>query len=133
MEKHEVLFSGKVFTLYSQVGFVDVESKDTYPQWKTGEEIVVFGLHGVAVATAGDRLIDVLVCKGKIEIQYTLCVSGEILVGNQGVLVGNIPAASVTHLPLASGKYSVVVYTDRLATEAEHVFFCVNKINSQST
>lgn len=130
MEEQDVLFNGKVFTLYSQVGLVDVEIKDAYPQWKTGEEAVVFGLHGVAVATASDTQVDVLVCQGEIEIPYKLCISGEILIGNQGIIVGNVPAASTTYLSLPSGKYSVVIYTDGIGSDTKQVIFCVNRIGS---
>lgn len=129
MNENILLFSGKVLSLYSQVALFDAEDKEAYPQWKTGDEIVVFGLHGVAVVTAGDKQVDVRVFKGMVEPQHSLCVSGEIEIGEQGVLVGNVPAASVTHLSLSSGKYSVVVYTDKVGPETEQVVFCIDRLN----
>jgi hypothetical protein len=126
----DILFSGKVFSLYSQVALFDAEIKDSYPQWKAGDELVVFGSHGVAVVTAGDQQVDVLVCKGKIDSRHALCISGEIFVGNQGVLVGNVPASAVTNIPIVSGKYSVVVYTDGIGPQTKHVYFLVNRLSS---
>jgi hypothetical protein len=130
MGENEILYSGKTFSLYSQIGLCDFEAKDSYPQWKTGDELVVFGLHGVAVATASDEQIEVIVCKGKVETQYSLCVSGEILLGKKGILVGNIAAATVANLLLPRGRYSVVIYTDRIGSETKQVHFCVNLLGS---
>lgn len=129
MNGNEILFSDKVFALYSQVALFDAENRNSYPQWKAGHEIIVFSLQGVAVVTASDEQVDVIVCKGKVIPKYALCVSGEILVGEQGILVGNIPAATVTQIPLESGRYSVVVFTDGFGTETRQVYFFLDRLD----
>lgn len=131
-EENEIVFEGKVFALYSQIALFDAEKKDAYPQWKAGKEIIVFGLSGVVVVTAGDKLIDVVVCKGKVvPQQYALCISGEIIVGNQGIIIGNVPAANVTQIPMQSGRYSVVIFTDGIGSNTNKVFFYVDYLNKK--
>lgn len=129
MDGNEILFSDRIFTLYSQVALFDAEDRNSYPQWKAGHEIIVFGFRGVAVVTASDKQVDVIVCKGKEIPKYALCVSGEILVGEQGILVGNIPAATITQIPLESGRYSVAVFTDGIGIETHQVYFFLARLD----
>jgi hypothetical protein len=128
MEDYEVLYEGKVFVLYSQVALFDAETQGAYPQWRAGKEIIVFGSRGVAVVAANDKYVNVVVCKGMGSPKYELCVSGEIQVGNQGLTVGNVPASDLNRIPLESGRYSVVIYTDGIGIEANKVFFFIERI-----
>ncbi len=131
MEDNEVLFNGKIYTQYFQVALFDAEVKDSYPQWKTGEETVVFGSRGVAVATANDTDVNVVVKRGKANPDYKLCVSGEILVGSKGIIVGNEVASSISLIPLQSGDYSIVIYTNGLGPDTNQVYFCINRLSKE--
>ncbi len=128
MEDSEILFSGKIYTQYFQVALFDAEMKNAYPQWKTGKEIIVFGSRGVAVATANDTEVNVVVTRGKANPDYKLCVSGEILVGKKGIIVGNVAASSINLILLQSGEYSVVVYTNGLGPDTDQVYFYINRL-----
>ena len=125
-----ILFHGKINSSYFQVALLDNENKEAYPQWKTGDETIVFGSHGVVVVTANDQLIDVTVKTNKNDLEYALCVSGEIMVGNKGILVGNITSANTTIIKTQPGKYSVTVYTDKYGPETRQVVFCVNRLGN---
>jgi hypothetical protein len=119
----------QVFALYAQIALFDAEDQDSYPQWETGTEEVIFGPKGVAVATAGDTYVDVVVYKGQGSPGGRLCGSGEILVGKRGLLVGNVPAADITPLEWSSGKTSISVYVDDLA-QATQVMFLLDNLGS---
>ncbi len=116
------IFEGEFFTLYSQVALFDAEDHDSYPQWETGEENSVFGPKGVVVATQGDIKVDVAVYNGLGNPGGSLCSSGEILVGEKGLIVGNEVAADTVKLNWPSGKTTVTVYVDKLF-QAKHVSF----------
>ena len=131
MKKDEILFDGKVNASYYQVALKDIENKDGYPQWKTGDEIIVFGSYGVVVVTANDQEIDIIVTSSKVDLEYSLCVSGEIIVGQKGILVGNITSADTTCIEVRPGKYSVTVYTDKFGPETTRVVFCINRLEEK--
>jgi hypothetical protein len=100
-------------------------AKDSYPQWKNGEELFVFGPRGVVVATATDQLIEVSVCKGIRSVEHVLCASGEILIGDKGLIVGNV--ASENSIPGIgdSGHYAVLIYTNGISDSVTKVNFFV--------
>jgi hypothetical protein len=132
MENYEILYSGQVFTAYAQIALFDNEHKNSYPQWIVGNEAIVFGQRGVAVATAVDKSIDVKVFKGTIiPDQYLLCVLGEIIIGNKGIMVGNVPAANVTKIPLIGGRYSVMIFTDGIGENVCKVIFVINQLSEE--
>jgi hypothetical protein len=132
MNEYETLSSLKILALYSQVSLFDAKTKDAYPQWKTGEEAVAFGRHGAVVSVANDQEVQVFVCKGKGTPESKLCVSGEIEVLSDNIAVGNVPAAQVAYLPIQSGRYSVIIYTDGIGIEAKKVYFFLEYITGLS-
>ena len=75
------LFNGKIFSLYSQVALIDNEVLNSYPEWQTGEESVVYGPYGIAVATKGDFLINVIVSTEIVIGCHQHLVDVEIIVG----------------------------------------------------
>ena len=129
-DENSILFHGKINSSYFQTALLDNDNKEAYPQWKTGDETIVFGSRGVAVVTANDQLIDVTVKTNKNDYEYALCVSGEIMIGNKGILVGNITSADTTIIEVQPGKYSVTVYTDKNGPETKQVVFCVNRLGN---
>lgn len=123
MEATRILFRGLIFTLHSQVILLDNEADHGFPEMRTGAESVAFGEQGVVVATKEDFETEVIVCQGKDEPEHELCVSGQIKVGSQGLLIGNIEAATITNIPWSSGKTLVTVYTNGIFTNATKVIF----------
>jgi hypothetical protein len=124
----DVLYSGKVYALHAQVALFDAEDADSYPQWKTGTEDAVLGPKGVAVATASDTEIEVTVYKGKRASDEILCISGEIQVGDQGLVVGNIVSGDFAQLAWPPGQTSVDVYTNGRGEEVTRVVFVVESL-----
>jgi hypothetical protein len=61
----DTLYTGSVYALYAQVALFDAEGGDSYPEWETGTEDAVFGPRGIAVATAGDTEIEIVVRNDK--------------------------------------------------------------------
>ncbi len=125
------ILEGKFFALYSQIALIDAEDPDAYPEWKTGEENAVLGPKGVVIATQGDIKVDVIVYRGLGNPGGTLCSSGKILVGGQGLIVGNEVAADTARLEWPSGKTAIMVYVDKLL-QANHVSFCLEYSRSES-
>ena len=126
------LFRGVAFSLYSQVALIDAEDKDSYPQWKTGEEPVVFGPKGVAVPVMGDEQIEMVVCTDSVKGGFLEWASGEIEVGAQGLLVGNIPAATVFSVPWPAGLLAVTVYVNAPNREATKVIFMLQELSRRA-
>lgn len=123
MENTKVLFIGSIFSLRSQVILLDNEANYGFPKMRTGAESVVFGEQGVVVATKEDYETQVIVCQGEDEPEHELCVTGQIRVGNQGLLVGNIEAATITNIPWVRGRTLVTIYTNGIYTNATKVIF----------
>ena len=126
MSEFEIVFEDNIYGLYSQVALFDASTKDSYPQWKTGDENIIFGQRGVVVATATDQPIAVSVCKGKGNLAHILCISGEIFLGDQGFIVGNIASENKINGTWHSGLYSVTVYTNGVGTNVTKVVFFVD-------
>lgn len=125
MSNFEVLFEVKVYSLHSQVGLFDADAKDAYPQWKTGNENIVFGPRGAVVATATDQSIEVFVCQGKGSPEHVLCVSGEILLGDHGFIIGNVASEHVIQGIGQSGRNAIVIYTNGIGTTVTKIHFFV--------
>ena len=123
MEENKVLFRGNIYTLHSQVILLDNEADRGFPKMRTGSESVAFGDQGVVVATVEDLNTEVIVCQGKNEPEHKLCVTGQIWVGNQGLLVGNIEASTTTNISWPKGRTLVTVYTNGIFTNATKVIF----------
>lgn len=119
----KILFKGPIFTLRSQVVLLDNEADDGFPQMRNGSESVAFGWQGVVVATKEDFETEIIVCQGMDEPEYALCITGQIRVGNKGLIVGNIEAATTTNIPWPSGRTLVTVYTNGIFTNATRVIF----------
>ena len=118
------LFRNRLAVSYHQVALFDAQTRGAYPQWKTGHETVVVGTHGVAVAVAPD--VEVVVQKGTdAPPGFDLCVSAEITVEAEGVIVGNVPSAVTSNLNWPKGKTTVVIYVNGLNGTASQVYFCL--------
>lgn len=125
MQNIEVIFDGKIYGLFSQVALFCAEAKNAYPQWKTGDEHVVFGQRGVVVATATDQPIEVIVYTGKEKPEHVLCVSGEILIGDQGFIVGNVASENMIGGSWQNGVYAIVVYTNGIGNTVTKIYFYI--------
>jgi hypothetical protein len=126
------IFEGEFFALYSQIALIDAEDPDSYPQWETGEENAILGPKGVVVATQGDIKVGVVVYNGLGNPGGILCSSGEILVGEQGLFVGNEVASDTAPLEWTSGKTAVMVYVDKLYQAKQVSFLLENLKNDRS-
>jgi hypothetical protein len=125
-----VLFRAKVRSAHAQVGLWDAEDRDSYPQWESGEEAIVFGAKGVAVAVAPDAEVDVVVLSGPpvsephlaaadLPISYPYLIdSGSLQVGNAGLTVGNEVAGDATPVNWPAGRVEVSVYSNFAAPES---------------
>ncbi len=121
MNKNKILYKGRLLSIYSQIALIDTEIKDSYPQWKVGKETIVFGTHGVAVVTKPDQMIDAIVFEGADTQDHKYCLSGEVLFGNRGITIGNV--ANKVDIPISSGKYAIVIYTDEIGEKITELFF----------
>ena len=113
--------------MHSQVALIDAEA-DSYPQWETGEEPAVFGAHGVAVTTANDEDVEIIVCAGDKLTGYLECARGEIEVGHQGVLVGGILTEHDTFaVSWPPGPVAITIYVDAPRREARTIVFVLQE------
>jgi len=121
----EILCRGSVFALYGQVALLSDEP-DAYPQWETGAERAIFGQKGIAVATAPDTDIDVIVCIGEQLWDLELLLSGEIKVGSQGLEVGNEISCDLYPISFPPGRIAVSVYANESSGNATQVAFVLD-------
>jgi hypothetical protein len=63
-----------------------------------------------------------MVCRGQQIYGKILCISGEIEVGNQGLLVGNVVSCDLYELAWPRGRVAVNVYVDRSEEVTQVVF-----------
>jgi hypothetical protein len=119
----EEIYGGKILAMYAQVALFDAEDGESYPQWETGDERVILGPKGIAVATAPDARIDVRAYSGDGNPGGNKILSAVIQVGNRGLLVGNVAAADITELPWPAGETSIDVYVTGLPDRVDSVMF----------
>jgi hypothetical protein len=109
------LYRGTVRTHYSQLGLIDSEDPDTYPQWTDVAPGVwaFFGPKGVVVGVGEDACVDVGVYRGpEAPGDMVLLLSGEIEVGSDGLVVGTVDPAEKVEWP--PGPVHVRTYVDSL-------------------
>ncbi len=123
------IYKGKHLVQYSQVALFDAEDVDSYPQFETGEEPAILGDKGVAVATVNDTDVEITVYKGTAESGLVHILSGEIQVGNEGLIVGNETTADTAQVSYPPGKTSVSVYVNsQKPNEVTTVVFTLNSL-----
>lgn len=129
------VYRGKHYALYYQIALLDAEQPE-YPQWTTGQEFAAHGGRGVAVATANDTNIEVLVYKSEGEGVQDLGVhhlSGMIDVGYLGLWVGNETTANMAQVPWPPGLTQVEVYVNAQAkTEVTRVTFVLRPLSQRN-
>ena len=139
-----VLLKLDVSPLYAQVALVDATWQD-YPQWKSGEEQVVFRAGslidpdnppypGFAVATHpdigpdGPRTVLVEIWTGS-EPAGLRCFHQSVLhVGSHGVIVGSELAGTTAKLKLARGEYPLKILVNaETRSEVSRVVFALGE------
>ena len=125
----KLILHERFLALYSQIGLIDAEDDESYPQWDTGKEQVAFGQKGVAVAALGDTKVEVTVYEGNGSPGGTLCSSGTILVGQQGLIVGNEIAADTAVFDWPPGRTTVTIYVDVLP-QPKRIDFVLQSLSS---
>ena len=128
----EELYRGKHLPVHAQVMLVDAEDPQRWPEWKTGEEEVLFGPTGIIVATApsiGHTYIDIIVSRGNTQAVALPGVSGQIRVGREGLLAG-AEVADVVHLAWPPGPTFVSVHVNGSRDQITQVHFVLESIDS---
>lgn len=124
LNQADILYEGRISASYFQVALFDAHVKGSYPEWKTGKERIVVGPRGIVVALETDAEVEVVACRGVGEPEaFELCVSAEIVVGDSGVLIGNVPSGNTKHLDWPPGNAVVVVYTSTTSPATSKVYF----------
>jgi hypothetical protein len=123
MENLNELYKGTIYSLYEQILLLDNETTYDHVRMRTGSESVAFGPYGVVVAAKGDQKIEVIVLQGEGEPKHKLCVTGQISVGNKGLLVGNVVAADTATFNWPKGRTLVTVYTNGIDIETTIIYF----------
>ena len=105
-----------VFPMYHQVEVRDAASVDC-PQWETGEEPVLAGEQCIVLATRSDLEGDVQleIWVGAIDGEPVgpLLFDGELLVTEQGALVGSSLTEELYRIALPIGWHPLRIYADR--------------------
>jgi len=125
------LLNAVVMAAYAQVALVDAEDTDSYPEWEQATlHGFVAGPRGVAVAAAIDAEVWVRVLggwEGNELVEGHLFTSAEIMVGNQGVIAGNL-TTQFARLWWPSGPTRVTVYVNAPPEEVTAVTFVLEQI-----
>jgi hypothetical protein len=106
----KLLVHGKAFALYAQVALFDPADWESYPVWEAGAEGAFFSPGGVVVAAMPDAHVDVEVYAWSAPTCQSAIASGTIRVGHDGLLVGNVVAATTFRVPWPAGHSRVDVY-----------------------
>ncbi len=114
--------------LYGQVALIDAEDPNSYPQWETGEEALVFGPKGVAVAAKIDQLIEITLLQQAAPSVGVLYGSGDILVGDRGLVIGNEVASTTKIVPWPAGRTNVKVFGNAPAGSATEITFVLGSL-----
>jgi hypothetical protein len=125
------LYRGQHSVQYSQVALFDAEDVESYPQFQTGQEPAVLGNKGICVATANDTDVEIVIYQGKAELKSEgfEILSGEIQVGNQGLIVGNESTADTAQVSYPPGKTSVSAYVNaKVSSEVTSVVFVLDSL-----
>jgi hypothetical protein len=104
-----------VFPLYHQLEVRDAASEDC-PQWDSGEEPVLAGEQCIVLATRSDLEgpVQVEVWVGALTAQSAgrLLFAGELLITEQGAVVGSSLTEELYPVALAIGWHPVRIYAD---------------------
>jgi hypothetical protein len=132
-----VILQEHIYALYGQVALFDAQTSDAYPQWRTGIEAAAIGPYGIAVATAGDVDVEVIVYDlqdedaGSAREIGSSRISGIIEVGNQGLLVGNVPASDLFEIEWPEGRTSVEAQIEGPPGQAIRVLFFLSHLQTE--
>jgi hypothetical protein len=106
-----------VFPLYHQLEVRDAAAGVDCPQWETGEEPVLAASQCVVLATRSDLEgdVEVEVWVGAVDQQPAgpLLFEGELLVTEQGAVVGSSLTEELHPIPLPVGWHPVRIWGDR--------------------
>ena len=118
----------EVTPFHAQVEISDPNARD-YPQWPTGDELVVSLPQCVAVATQGDD-------RGKVAIEVwdksldandpemsTVLFDGEFVTTTDRVLVGSVVGNDLHTISIHQGRHRLRVYTSPARGRARAVYF----------
>ncbi len=122
------VYRGRARALYGQIELFDAEDTTSSVQWSSGRESLVFGPKGVAVAAAIDQLIDILVVQDATSPKGVFYGSGEISIGNQGLLIGNFVASTIEKVAWPPGKTKVDIYGDGPVDSARQIIFVLSRL-----
>jgi hypothetical protein len=99
---------------YAQVALFDPENPDSYPDWGTGDEAMVFGPSGVAVGTrpdlTGSVRIEVWTDKHEPSAPMRLAGEGVLRVSANQLTVGSVTGADLRTVPIPAVECHVSVY-----------------------
>jgi hypothetical protein len=106
-----------VFPMYHQLEVRDAADGVDCPQWETGEEPVLAASQCIVLATRsdleGDVQVEVWVGASDQEPAGPLLYEGELLVTEEGAVVGNSLTEELHPVPLPVGWHPVRIYADR--------------------
>jgi hypothetical protein len=107
----------RVFPMYHQLEVRDAAGVEDCPQWETGEEPVLAASQCIVLATRSDLDgdVEVEVWVGAIDQEPAgpLLYEGELLVTEQGAVVGSSLTEELHPIPLPIGWHPVRIYVDR--------------------
>ena len=90
----------------------------------------MFGPKGVAVAAAIDEVIEITVLQDAGPSAAVFYGSGDILVGNQGLIIGNEVAGTTEVVPWPTGRVHVQVFGDGPKDTATRITFVVKDLQN---
>jgi hypothetical protein len=115
---------------YAQIALIDPDEPDSYPQWSTGQESVVFGEFGVAVATRPDEEGNVAIEVWTGEVPRTsglrLLAQGSIRASAGHLAVGSVAGADLRVVSVQAGMHRVEVHVRGSASGPDLVVFRVD-------
>ena len=119
----------KVAPLYGQVSLGDPNASN-YPQWATGDELVVATPEAVAVASRGDAdgTVTIEVWRGLIESQdrqLSPVWDGELRLSGDTAVAGSVVGNDLHAVQLGPGKHVIRVFTSSAGRLPDTVFFLV--------
>jgi hypothetical protein len=106
-----LIYEGIHWSEFARLEFCDKETADLPPIPTTVTAEVVFGERGVVAAPQNDVDVKVEVYEGStVPSETSFVKSGQIMLGKQGLMVGNAPDSD--EIPWPAGTTQISVYMD---------------------
>jgi hypothetical protein len=90
----------------------------------------VYGIHGIRIETKPDTEIEMIISNYQVMTEPVLCISGEMEIGDNGIIVGNIVAVTIQQIDFDPGNYKIMINANGMGKDVTGVNIVLNPSES---